>query len=124
MSAAPFANLDVDDTDSFGPEFITVRKLMIGRYRYGLDNFSETKNPGLKNSPVIVFLAGPTIRSRTLTPTVNDDNLNSIFWHSFDLVVDESCNITYESVDRWLTDEEAVNTFEVVASTPRYCVAP
>ena len=124
LSAAPFANLDVDDTDSFGPEFITVRNLMIGRYRYGVDNFSETKNPGLKNSPVNVFLAGPTIRSRTLTPTVNDDNLNSIFWHSFDLVVDESCNITYESVDRWLTDEEAVNTFEVVASTPRYCVAP
>ncbi|WP_435979735.1 carboxypeptidase regulatory-like domain-containing protein [Psychrobacter sp. DM4] len=124
LSAAPFANLDIDDTDSFGPEFITVRNLMIGRYRYGVENFSETKNPGLKNSPVNVFLTGPTIRSRTLTPTLNDNNIDSIFWYSFDLVVDERCNITYESVNRWLTDDEALDTFEVVESTPRYCVAP
>lgn len=124
LSSAPFANLDVDDTDSFGPEFITVRNLMVGRYRYAVDNYSETKNPGLKESPVNVFLSGPTIRSRTLTPTINDNNISSIFWHSFDLVVDESCNITYESVDRWLTDAEAISRFEVTASTPQYCIAP
>lgn len=121
LSSAPFANLDVDDTDSFGPEFITVRNLMVGRYRYGVENYSETKNPGLRDSPVSVFLTGPTIRSRTLTPTANDNNIDSIFWHSFDLVVDDRCNITYESVNRWLTSEEAVSTFEVTPSNPRYC---
>ena len=124
LSAAPFTNLDVDDTDSFGPEFITVRNLMVGRYRYGVENYSETKNPGLKDSPISIFLTGPTIRSRTLTPTVNDNNTDSIFWHSFDLVVDEKCNITYESVNRWLNVQETLNTFEVAASNPQYCVAP
>ncbi|MDN3397900.1 carboxypeptidase regulatory-like domain-containing protein [Psychrobacter sp. APC 3426] len=124
LGIAPFANLDVDDTDSFGPEFITVRNLMVGRYRYGVENYSETKNPGLKNSPITVFLTGPTIRSRTLTPSLNDNNNASIFWHSFDLVVDSRCNITYESVDRWLTTQESLDTFEVSPSTPTYCVTP
>ncbi len=125
LSSAPFANLDVDDTNSFGPEFVTVRNLMIGRYRYGVHNYSKTKNPGLKDSPVSVFLAGPTIRSRTLTPTINDNSNASNFWHSFDLVVDANCNITYESVDRWLTAQEEDTTFrDTTESTPRYCVAP
>ena len=125
LSAAPFANLDFDDTDSFGPEFITVRRLMVGRYRYAVNNYSETKNPGLKDSPISVFLAGPSIRSRILTPTLNDNNISSKFWHSFDLVVDEQCNITYESVDRWLSETEENTIFrEVSATAPRYCVAP
>ncbi|MDE4454417.1 carboxypeptidase regulatory-like domain-containing protein [Psychrobacter sp. DAB_AL62B] len=125
LSSAPFANLDVDDTDSFGPEFVTVRNLMVGRYRYGVHNYSGTQGPGIKDSPVSVFLAGPTIRSRTLTPTVNDTGTSSYFWHSFDLVVDERCNITYQTVDRWLTVEEERTTFRNTAeSTPRYCTAP
>lgn len=125
LNSAPFANLDIDDTDSFGPEFVTIRNLMIGRYRYGVHNYSETRSPGLKDSPISVFLTGPTVRSRTLTPTINDASISSNFWHSFDLVVDEKCNITYETVDRWLTLEEERTTFRNIAeSTPRYCTAP
>lgn len=125
LSATPFANLDVDDTDSFGPEFTTVRNLMVGRYRYGVHNYSETQNPGLKDSPISVFLTGPNIRSRTLTPTLNDNSISSNFWHSFDLIVDANCRITYESVDRWLTEQEEDTMFrEVASSAPQYCVAP
>lgn len=125
LSQAPFAALDVDDTESFGPEFVTVRKLMVGRYSYGVDNYSETQNPGLKDSPISVLLEGPTIRSRTLTPTLNDKNLESIFWHSFDLVVDANCNITYKSVDSWLSESELLNTFgDSTSVEPTYCVAP
>lgn len=122
---APFAALDVDDRNSFGPEFVTVRKLMIGRYSYGVDNYSQTRNPGLKDSPISVRLEGPTIRSRTITPTLNDANLTSDFWHSFDLVVDANCNITYKSVDSWLSDSEFFSTFDDSNQVePQYCVAP
>ncbi|MFG6415978.1 carboxypeptidase regulatory-like domain-containing protein [Roseateles sp. DC23W] len=33
LAAAPFANLDVDDTSSYGPEVITLTKLMVGTYK-------------------------------------------------------------------------------------------
>lgn len=125
LSSAPFANLDVDDTLSYGPEFITVRKLMVGRYHYGVHNYSRTKPPGLKDSPITVFLEGPTIRSRTLTPSTSDADNSSLFWHAFDLVVDEDCKITYESVDSWLNTQETGDTFEYTTTTsPQYCVAP
>ena len=125
LTQAPFAALDVDDRYSFGPEFVTVRKLMVGRYSYGVDNYSETQNPGLKDSPISVRLEGPTIRSRTITPTLNDATLNSNSWHAFDLVVDENCRITYESVDVWLSDSEFDSVFNSnMPVTPRYCTTP
>ncbi|DAB38718.1 MAG TPA: hypothetical protein CFH83_04545 [Sulfuricurvum kujiense] len=40
------ANLDVDDTDSFGPETITIEKKQVGKkYIYAVHNYSENSNP-------------------------------------------------------------------------------
>lgn len=44
------ANLDVDDTDSFGPETITISKKLEGKkYVYAVHNFSNRDNSGDKN---------------------------------------------------------------------------
>jgi len=40
-TTAPFANLDVDDVSSFGPETITITQMNIGTYRYLVHDFSN-----------------------------------------------------------------------------------
>ncbi|MFX7612968.1 carboxypeptidase regulator, partial [Acinetobacter baumannii] len=52
----PFINLDVDDTTSYGPEVITLSKLMVGDYHYFVHNYSGTSNPGIYGSPIKVEL--------------------------------------------------------------------
>lgn len=40
-AAPPWANLDVDDTDSFGPETITITQQAEGTHIYAVHNFSD-----------------------------------------------------------------------------------
>lgn len=40
-SGSPFAELDVDDVTSFGPETITITNLGLGTYRYSVHDFSN-----------------------------------------------------------------------------------
>ena len=44
--SAPFAGLDVDDTSSYGPETITVTRLLSGMYRYSVHNYSNRNSIG------------------------------------------------------------------------------
>ncbi|MGH7526129.1 MAG: carboxypeptidase regulatory-like domain-containing protein [Gemmatimonadales bacterium] len=41
FTGPPFAGLDVDDTDSFGPETITITQFSSGTYRYSVHDFSN-----------------------------------------------------------------------------------
>ncbi|MFC1587594.1 pre-peptidase C-terminal domain-containing protein [Planctomycetota bacterium] len=48
----PFAELDVDDISSFGPETITIGRLFPGTYRYSIFNYS--RNPAITTSQAMV----------------------------------------------------------------------
>jgi hypothetical protein len=41
LTSSPYASLDVDDTDSFGPETITIARQLSGAYRYSVHDFSN-----------------------------------------------------------------------------------
>ena len=41
LTAAPFANLDVDDVSSFGPETIRITQMNSGTYRYSVHDYSN-----------------------------------------------------------------------------------
>ncbi|QTD46965.1 carboxypeptidase regulatory-like domain-containing protein [Ottowia testudinis] len=100
LTQAPFANLDVDDITSYGPEVVTIRRLMIGTYTYGLRNYSGSFNPGMTGSPVRVELnyAG---RSQVFGPPAGEVT-NSTDWLTlFNLTVDARCNISVTPVNRW-----------------------
>ena len=115
LVADPFAALDVDDTDSFGPEVITVRKLMVGTYLYGLKNYSRSTEPGMTDSPVRVEL----IRNGTsqfFAPTAGETT-STFWWSVFRLTVNESCNVTVTPVGTWDLDEP----IESAPTTPVYC---
>lgn len=116
LAAAPHAYLDVDDTTSFGPEIVTLRRLMIGDYHYVVHNFSETYVPGITNSPARVELNTPT-GSQLFVPN-EGEAAGKDYWHAFTLKVDVNCNIIVVPIGQWLNSEDSLKKPE---QTPTYC---
>lgn len=113
----PFANLDVDDVTSFGPEVITLRRLMVGSYTYAVRNYSGTANPGMTASPVRVELSRDgTVQA--FTPGAGE-TANTDWWTAFTLTVDSQCNTIVNAANTWGTSEPVAQ-----AVARQYCVRP
>jgi uncharacterized protein YfaP (DUF2135 family) len=110
----PFMNLDVDDTDSYGPEIITLNKLMVGEYHYFVHNYSETSNPGIFGSPIKVELNSPQ-GTQIFTPTTGSGE--SMYWSAFKIKVADNCDITVIPTKQWLATEP-----NSTSSAIKYCV--
>lgn len=105
LTAAPFAALDVDDVDSYGPEVITVRRLMVGTYRYVVNNFSGDHAPGVTGSPTRVELNNAGTVS-VFTPPAGETN-DTDWWTVFSFTVDAQCRITVTPIHTWSVSEPA-----------------
>lgn len=117
---APYANLDVDDVTGFGPEVTTIRRPRVGIYRFFVNNYSRTFNPGMTESPARVELnyAGRTV---VFTPPGNEGT--SLNWHVFDLRIGQNCEMTLYRYSRWRADlpgnpNPAVDAPECTPPTP------
>ncbi len=110
----PFMNLDVDDTDSYGPEIITLNKLMVGEYHYFVHNFSRTSNPGIFGSPIKVELNSPQGTQIFTPPTGSGE---SMYWSAFKIKVADNCDITVIPTKQWLATEP-----NSTSSAIKYCV--
>jgi len=53
--SAPFAILDIDDTDSFGPETTTINSLFPGEYHFYVNNYSESPDITTSNAVVQIY---------------------------------------------------------------------
>ncbi len=78
------AKLDVDDTNGFGPETITIDRKHVGqRYVYAVHDFSDGANPNtrnLANSGAKVFVyVGQTLVRTYYVPTTGTGNLWTVF---------------------------------------------
>lgn len=78
------ADLDVDDTTSYGPETITIQRKKDGqRYVYAIHNFSDRENPNsdsLSKSNAVVFVyIGKTLVRTYYVPQNQQGNLWTIF---------------------------------------------
>jgi hypothetical protein len=77
-STPPYAILDIDDTDSFGPETTTIYDLKDGIYHYYIHNYSQT--PDIITSHAVVQIYNETGLLHTLqVPTVG----SGIYWDCF-----------------------------------------
>ena len=104
LLASPYADLDLDDITSFGPENITVVRRMKGTYQYFVHNYSDRidtaiMNP-MTNSPAKVELIRNGITTTYNPPPGEGTNR---YWHVFNVTVDsESCAVTIVPVNQWL----------------------
>lgn len=93
LTASPYAELDTDDTSSFGPEIITVTRALQGTYRYCVNNFSGQAAGGIEDSGAEVTLI--LADGRTFVASVPTTNTaDGRIWCVFDVTVDASGNVT------------------------------
>ena len=112
----PYSNLDVDDTSSYGPEVITIRKLMVGTYTYSVFNYSRTSTPGITGSPARVELT----RNGTLqafTPGPGEVPGTTNWWTVFTLTVKPDCSASVTPINTWSATQPAP-----AIVTKQYCV--
>ncbi len=73
-NAAPFAELDVDDTSSFGPETITITQFSPGTYHYYIHNYSTTPDFNVSEATCAIYTsAGLVAQVRVPTTPTTDD---------------------------------------------------
>lgn len=119
LLAEPFVNLDVDDMSSFGPEIVTVRKLMVGTYCYAVRNYTGTHAPGITLSPAKVELTASGNTS-LYAPPPGEATSGKTVWSVFNLVVAADCSVVVTPVNTWSLTGPSVGA----SSSPVYCVAP
>lgn len=117
LANPPYANLDVDDVTSYGPEVVTIRKLMVGTYTYGVNNFSGPAG-SMTSSPIRVELnQGNAVSAYSPGP---GETSSTYFWTAFTLTVNERCDVTVTPVNTWSRSDPTLP-----ATVPvRYCTAP
>ncbi len=85
------ADLDLDDTSSYGPETVTIHQLTNGTMHYFVHDYSnrwdsETEEMSLSNAQVRVY-RGKSLIKKFVVPT----NVEGTYWHVFD--IDSAGNI-------------------------------
>lgn len=102
LSEPPFAELDYDDTSSYGPENITGTRLWEGHYEYWVRNYSSNNLPALWASEARVRLE---IAGGTWIFDVGDIDQpadgTTGWWHVFDFDVDASGQVTVDPIERF-----------------------
>ena len=77
-TAVPYAKLDTDDTNGYGPETITINQLFAGTYTYYIKNYSGGSS-GLKNSDAVVQIYSGESCTANIIEVPTDTN--GLFWH-------------------------------------------
>jgi hypothetical protein len=101
LTASPFASLDIDDTNSFGPEVVTVTKLMVGTYKYSVRNYTGYAGGPIAASGARVELNLPGRAPELFAPPAAGESQGTQWWNLFEFSVDASCNITINRVQRY-----------------------
>jgi hypothetical protein len=118
LLAEPFANLDVDDTSSYGPEVVTLTRLMVGTYKYSVYNYSGYNQGAITAAGARVELNIPGRTLELYVPPAGETDQTD-WWNLFEFDVDASCGITVRRVGAFSSVSPAT-----ASSTPVYCAAP
>lgn len=103
LAALPYASLDVDDTDGFGPEVITLTQLTPGIYRYSVHHYSGTNT--IASSPASVRLTLDGRAYNFSPPQENGAAINNV-WQVFEIVVATDGTKTVNSLGTWDTQSD------------------
>jgi len=118
LVTAPFANLDVDDTSSYGPEVVTLTRLMVGTYKYSVNNYSGYSEGSITASGARVELNIPGRTLELFVPPTGE-TASTDWWNLFEFDVDASCNVTVRRIGTFSSTEPTAGS-----ATPMYCTAP
>ena len=107
LASEPFAQLDVDDVTSYGPEVFTALSFpTAGTYHYAVHHYSGSSTITASPARVELTLEGQT---RVFVPPAGQTNADS-FWNVFDIIVDANNHITIQAVNTWSRHSPAGRT--------------
>ncbi|MFC2134124.1 carboxypeptidase regulatory-like domain-containing protein [Bacteroidota bacterium] len=96
----PYANLDTDDTSSYGPEVTTIFRKLPGTYTFFVHNWSgEASGPLVSSQAKVQVIAGGNLYNFNVPTSGNPESLNS--WHVIDLSIDSNGNIGVNLVNEF-----------------------
>ena len=81
-TAVPYAKLDTDDVNGYGPETITISQLFTGTYTYYIKNFTGG-NEGLKNSGAVAQVYSGESCTATIIEVPTDSD--GLYWYVCDV---------------------------------------
>jgi hypothetical protein len=93
LTASPFANLDVDNTDNFGPEVVTVSKFVPGTYRYSVHHYDGSGTIFTSPARVELTLGNSTTIYTPPNPGTVQIGVDTV-WQVFELVVSSTGAVT------------------------------
>jgi uncharacterized protein YfaP (DUF2135 family) len=99
--APPYASLDVDETEGYGPETITIHDLQAGTYHYWVHRFSDDAELAGSEAVVEVYGSGGLLSSYTAPSTGTDE-----YWHVFDI---NGSNGSVQSVNQLVAEPPGVD---------------
>jgi hypothetical protein len=110
QTAAPYAELDIDDVSGFGPEIITINRFTPGVYRYSVHHYSGSGTIASSPARVELTLNGVTrVFVPPAVPAGTTLGANSV-WRVMELNVDTAGNVTVTPLNSYLTN---VSSFSV-----------
>ncbi len=93
----PYANLDTDDRNGYGPEVVTIFKKFPGTYQYIVKNYSgESSGPLANSGAKITLIIGGSLYAFSV-PTSNPNGYNT--WHVFDLVIAANGSVQINTIN-------------------------
>ncbi len=81
-TAVPYAKLDTDDIDGYGPETITISQAFSGTYAYYIKNFNGASD-GLKNSSAVTQVYSGESCAATIIEVPTDTD--GLYWYVCDV---------------------------------------
>ncbi len=96
----PFARLDVDDIDSFGPEVITVSKFNTGTYRYSVHHYGGSDTIFSSPARVELTLNGATQIFTPPNPGVVPIGVDTV-WTVFEIAVTSDGQFTVTPINTY-----------------------
>jgi hypothetical protein len=97
----PFAELDIDDVTSFGPETVTIAQLFEGTYLYAVHLFAGTGTIGTSGAVVEVYEGANLVNTFPVPTNLpwDPDNGQNVWWNVFSLTVDGQGDTTITPIN-------------------------
>jgi len=105
QGSLPYGQLDVDDTDSYGPEVFTALSFpQAGTYHYAIYHYAGSSTISESGARVEVTLNGQVT---TFVPPRGQNG--EYWWNVFDIIVSSNGTITIQPVNTWSNSQPVVS---------------
>ncbi len=111
-----YADLDIDDVTSYGPETTTIRQRVNGTYQFYVHHFSGISTLRQSNARVEVYVGSETTPSATYAIPTGEGT--EIYWNVFEMTID-GASVTFAEKNEMTNTPPTPKYAEAISKTPQ-----